>query len=151
VLQRWNTANFEELGWHDCHIHGFRLANVNEDHGTADLEFDIDYILEWLCQGEATAFQCRIAPATLTFHDVFALRVELDYASPTAGMTPFSIDGIEREPVTYPTENTAFRWRLPINWPSGEITFQSRGFTQVLRREPVEHDAQFLPADRRCG
>lgn len=150
MLQRWTTDNFDNLGWHDCHIHGFRLAEAHADRGTAELEFDIDYILEWLRQDDAR-FRFRLAPATLTFHDVYALRVTLDYASPGAGMTPFAIDEIEREPVTHHPGDTRFRWRLPINWPAGEITFESTGFTQILRGEPIEHDAQSLPADRRGG
>lgn len=149
-MSRWTTEDFDVLSWHDCHIHGLRLASVNEEHGTAELVFDIDYIVEWLCQGEQ-AFRFRVAPATLTFHDVFGLRLELDYASPAAGMTPFSIEGIEREPISYPSGTPSFRWRLPVNWPSGEITFESPGFTQVLRQEPVEHDGHSLAASQRCG
>jgi hypothetical protein len=148
VARSWTTSDFAELSWHDCHIHGFRLADVNGDRGTAELQFDIDFIVEWLGQCE-NAFRFRIAPATLTFHEVFGLRVELDYAAPAAGLTPFSIDGIYREAVTYPTGNTSFRWRLPVSWPSGEITFESSGFTQTLRREPVEHESQHLTAGQR--
>ena len=149
MSQTWTTADFNELCWHDCHIHGFRLGEFHDGHGTAELEFDIDFIVEWLCEGGSCRF--RIAPATLTFHEVFGLRIELDYATPTAGMTPFSIDGLNREPISYPTGATSFRWRLPVNWPSGEITFESPGFTQFLRREPVETQGQFLTANQRGG
>jgi hypothetical protein len=150
VSQKWTTADFDDLSWHDCHIHGFRLGEINGERGTAELEFDIDFIVEWLAQGDS-AFRFRIAPATLTFNDVFGLRVELDYAAPGAGMTPFSIDGIRREPLSYPTGYTSFRWRLPVSWPTGEITFDSPGFTQVLRREPIVHENQCLTAIQRCG
>ena len=150
MSHKWTTADFEELSWHDCHVHGFRLAQTNDERGTAELEFDIDFIVEWLCQAD-NAFRFRIAPATLTFHDVFGLRVALDYASPTAGMTPFSIDGINREPLSYATGYTSFRWRLPVSWPAGEIAFDSPGFTQVLRKEPVVHEGQCLTASQRCG
>jgi hypothetical protein len=151
VSQKWTTADFDDLSWHDCHIHGFRFGEINDERGTAELEFDIDFILEWLTQGDST-FCFRIAPATLTFHDVFGLRVEVDYATPiTAGMTPFTIDGINREPLSYPTGYTTFRWRLPVSWPAGAITFDSPGFTQVLRREPVIHQGQCLTASERCG
>lgn len=148
MSQKWTTADFNGLSWHDCHIHGFRFCEVNEEHGTVELEFDIDFIVEWIAQANGP-LRFRIAPATITFHHVFGLRVNLDYASPTAGMTPFSIDGIHREPLSYPTGYTSFRWRLPVNWPSGEIGFDSSGFTQILRREPVVHVSQCLPAHQR--
>jgi hypothetical protein len=150
VPHKWTTADFETLGWHDCHIHGFRFTDFNDERGTAEFEFDIDYILEWLRDGDS-ALKFRIAPATLTFHDVFGLRIELDYATPTAGMMPFSIDGVNREPISYPGGAMSFRWLLPINWPAGEITFESPGFTQILRREPVEHEGQCLTASERSG
>ncbi len=150
MSQKWTTADFDNLSWHDCHIHGFRLGKINNQHGTADLEFDIDFIIEWLVQADRT-FRFRIGPATLAFLGVSGLRVELDYATPTAGMTPFSIDGINREPLSYPTGYSSFRWRLPVSWPAGEITFDSPGFTQVLRQEPIIYERQCLTAAQRCG
>ena len=113
------------------------MSKFDSECRTAEIEFDLDFIVEWRCEDGI----CRIrdAPATLTFYDVFGLRIEIDYAGPTAGMTPFSLDGIYREPVSYSTDDPPyFRWRLPINWPAGEITFQSSGFSQVLKREPIE-------------
>jgi hypothetical protein len=145
----WTSADFENLSWHDCHVYGFRLEE--REHGTAEVEFDIDFIVEWLCHDDRS-FEFRVAPATLTFHDVFGLRVELDYATVGAGMTPFSIAGIEREDMKYPGGHVAFRWRLPINWPSGVIAFESSGFTQVLRRVPILVGRQaLLPHERRSG
>jgi hypothetical protein len=139
----WTTTDFETLSWHDCQFYGLRL-DPRREHGTAELEFDIDFIVEWLCRTDRTA-EFRVAPATLIFHDVFRLQVELDYASPvTAGMSPFAIAGIEREAFSTPWGHSSFRWRLPVNWPSGVITFESSGFTQVLRRPSILVDRQWL-------
>ena len=137
----WTNADFESLSWHDCHVHGFRL--VEGEHGTAEVTFDIDFIVEWLCRTDRRV-EFRIAPANLTFHAVFGLRLELDYATPTAGMTPFSLSGIEREELRHPNGHSSYRWRMPINWPSGVITFESTGFTQLLRRAPILVDRQWL-------
>jgi hypothetical protein len=141
----WTTADFEELSWHDCHVYGFSLAE--REHGTAELVFDIDFIVEWLCRDDGTC-EFRVAPATLTFHSAHGLRFELDYGTPTAGMTPFSLAGIERDEVRYPTGDVTFNWRMPINWPNGLITFESPGFTQVLRRAPIVSGTQALGADQ---
>jgi hypothetical protein len=148
VTHRWTTADFDALSWHDCHVHGFRAAGFNEECGTCELELDIDFILEWLPQDDGT-FLFRIAPATLTFHEVFGLNVLLDYATPGAGMAPFSLDGIERDPIACATGHTSYRWRLPVNWPAGQIIFDSPGFTQILTREPVVHGTQCLTANDR--
>jgi hypothetical protein len=128
----WTTDDFDELSWHDCHVHGFRLVNIRPEEDSADLELDIDFILEW--EGH---YDYRIAPATLTFHRVFGLRFELDYVSPTAALCAFALDGIKREEVNYAPGYRSFRWRHPINWPKGEVTFESPGFTQKLRGESI--------------
>ena len=143
----WTTTDFETLSWHDCHFYGFRLDP--REHGTAELEFDIDFIVEWLCR-TARQVEFRVAPATLIFHNIFRLQVELDYASPVlAGMSPFAIDGIEREVLSKPGGYSSFRWRLPVNWPSGVITFESPGFRQVLRRPSILVDRPWLLAEER--
>lgn len=90
-----------------------------------------------------------MAPALLTFHDAADLRIQIDYATPTAGIMPFSIDGISREARVYPNGFTSYRWTIPVNWPSGSITFAATRFTQVLRRPPWVSDHQCLePAER---
>ena len=145
---KWTTEDFESLSWHDCHVHGFTLDAFKTDDGTADVTFDIDFIVEWTCPAGGP-FEFRVAPANLTFHRVFGLRIDVDYAAAGAGMTPFSLDGIERQNLDYPG---SFRWRLPINWPGGAITFDSPGFTQVLRRSPILVGRQQLtPEERKAG
>jgi hypothetical protein len=148
MSDRWTISDFDDLSWHDCHVHGLRLGSVKEEKGAADLEFDIDFIVEWLRRDDRT-LQFRIAPATLIFYDVFGLRITLDYATQTAGVIPFSLDGIERERVAYPTGHISFRWQLPVNWPAGQITFESPGFTQFLRTKPLLVTRQYLlPGER---
>jgi hypothetical protein len=143
---RWTSSDFEILSWHDCRVYGFRLEE--RDHGTAEVQFDIDFIVEWLGHDDGS-FDFRVAPATLTFHDVFGLRFELDYATVGAGMTPFSLAGIEREEIQHHGRQISYRWRLPINWPEGMVMFESSGFTQVLRRAPLRVGRQSLrPAER---
>ena len=145
---RWTTNDFDALSWHDCSFYGFRLEE--REHGTAELEFDIDYIVEWLCAPQRQP-QFRVAPATLTFHNAFGLKFEVDYAAASAGMVPFSVSGIEREMIPYPGGHSSYRWRLPINWPHGVITFESPGFTQILRRPPLVVERQALLAHERTA
>lgn len=75
----WTNADFERLSWHDNHVHGLRI--VEGEHGSGELVLDIDHIVEWLPPVEGS---CRflLAPATLTFHEVYDLRIEIDYTAP---------------------------------------------------------------------
>jgi hypothetical protein len=129
-LGPWSTEDFEQLSWHDIHVHGIKLEEFQPDNGSADLLLDIDYILKWEQSGTALVF--TVSQALLRFHQVFGLRLTLDYKTPTAGMSPFSISGIEREPIESVNGVRSFRWRLPINWPTGLIEFEAPSFRQRL-------------------
>jgi len=145
----WTADDFDEMSWHDVHVHGFRFDTFKDDNGSADLVLDIDYILKWEKSGNGFLFTvCR---ADLRFHDVFGLKLELDYATPTAGMCPFSLAGLEREIVKLPTGYQSYKWRLPINWPKGSLEFQAPGFTQVLTGTPHVQPNQALMDEKRGG
>lgn len=135
-LGPWNTEDYEQLSWHDVSVHGLRLDNYIESNGSADLTLDIDFILEWVeKEGKIFFSTCK---AELKFHEIFGLKVDLDYASISAGMSPFSIEGIHREPLEFETGYKSFQWKIPINWPRGSLEFQSPGFTQTLTGTPVD-------------
>jgi hypothetical protein len=89
------------------------------------------------------AFQFRLAPATLTFHDVFALKIELDWIG--KAITPFSISGIGREKLSH----ASWAWTIGVNWPEGFITFESTGFSQTLRAPVITKAEQQLETHER--
>lgn len=141
----WGTENFEEMSWHDNYIHGIEL--VEGEYGAGQLIIDIDYILEWK-KSEDSKFNFVIAPAELIFNDVIDLVVSINYRSATAAMGPFSIDGINRRSEKR-ERYTATIWTIPINFPNGEIEFQSSGFTQSLKSAPSTYDKQWLTENER--
>ena len=140
----WTDAEYDTMDWHDAAIHGLRF--IMGQHGLGEFVLDIDYILEWI--KTENYFTLRRQPATLTFRGVYNLRMRIDYASQSAGFTPFSIDGIERrseQRVGY----VAHIWKIPINWPAGEITFEATGFEQRSRGESRLTDAGALTPEER--
>jgi hypothetical protein len=143
--QAWDESHFDEMSWHDNHVHGLRVRR-GPNGWDGQLELDIDYILEWLRPSEST-FAFRIAPATLTFIDVLELRIEIDYAAISFATTPFSIAGISREV----TSHGGTRWTLEINHPDGAISFLASGFRQVLRAAPIVKPSQSLTEQERSG
>jgi hypothetical protein len=60
--------DFQSMCWHDNAIHGISIREGDDGCG-GELDLDIDYILEWI-EPENNSFSFRIAPTTLTFHDV---------------------------------------------------------------------------------
>lgn len=143
--QVWSDQQFDEMSWHDNHVHALRV--VEGLHGAGELQLDLDYILEWVqCEGDSCEF--KIVPATLIFKGVTNLRVSLDYATPTAALGPFSIHAIERR-----TERReryeAQLWKIVVNWPVGEISFEADGFEQRATGEPVLSATMSLSASSR--
>ncbi|HKJ18733.1 MAG TPA: hypothetical protein VJ984_15370 [Xanthomonadales bacterium] len=143
----WTDTQFDDMSWHDNHIHGFRV--LEGEQGLGVLELDIDYILEWLKEPNGR-FRFRILPSTLRFIDVCDLRMSLDYAAQTAALGPFSIHSIERL-IERRERYDAKIWKIELNWPVGEITFEASGFEQQGRGQPVVHEEQCLTASMRSG
>ncbi len=150
------VTDFKGLSWHDDTIYGLRFDVGDSFQGDwhAELVLDIDHIVEWVREAGGQV-RFRIAPATLVFHDVTDLKIDMDWgdSGERAALHEASIAGITREPVPdqpgYPAR-AHYRWRIAINWPQGgEIGFGARGFTQTLRAEPVLLDEQRLPAGAR--
>ncbi len=144
----WSIDDYDAMSWHDNHVHGIRI--VEGEHGAGELVVDLDYILEWITQVDERP-RFRVAPATLTFHEVSDLRIALDYAKSTAAVSPFSLHAIEREKHVFSNGHTSYRWHLEINWPDGAIDFIATGFTQVLSGESVEGEGQRLEPSRRIA
>jgi hypothetical protein len=140
---RWTDEEFAFLSWHDNTIHGFLL--IAGESGAGQLVFDIDHILEWR-PNDDLGFSFLVAPATLTFRDVSSLKVSIDYATPTAALSPFTIDRIDRT-VEKRQRANAVLWTLPINWPAGEITFEAAGFVMELRAAPLSSFSMSLPRE----
>lgn len=141
----WTDADFDQLSWHDNHIHGLKI--IEGEHGAGELGLDIDYIVEWIKGDEGIEFV--IAPADLVFHGVTALRIDIDYDAVSAATGPFSIDGIER---AYEVRDryTAQVWAIEVNFPSGRIEFEASGFTQRLRGPTKHSKQQVLTEEERC-
>ena len=132
----WTDADFDAMSWHDVHVYGFRVFEISGGQGAADLVFDLDYILQWLRPPPGQPFQFEVAQASLRFHHARNLQVALDYKTPTAGMGPFSLDGISR---TRLEGRDGWSWLLEANWPAGRIAF-----TQTLVGPARTQGAQHL-------
>ena len=130
---RWTEADYDQMSWHDNHVHGVEIRLG--DDGTGSLILHLDYILEWIVEPDRT-YRWRIAPAVLTFRGVADLQMELDDLD-----APFCIRSIDREEIA---GQSSYRWSIGINWPEGFIAFSANGFVQELTAESVVTSQQHL-------
>lgn len=112
------------MSWHDCHVHGLRVAEGQ--YGAGEFELDLDYIVEWRRVSDGITF--LIVPARLTFHEVTTLRIKIDWATPSAGLGPLSLAGVERRSEVRPRYTA----------PSGGLPSTGRLAVSNLRL-PVSH------------
>lgn len=138
------------MSWHDNTVHGIRLRNPDEGYDF-DLILDLDYILEWI-QTPPNTFRFAVAPATLTFSGVDKLSIDVRLSHKES----LIIDRIKREEITTEPEQKAglrrYAWTISVHSSfekQSQITFESPGYRQVLRRPPVIADQQGLDDDER--
>jgi hypothetical protein len=133
--------------WHDNVVYGLSFArgDPDADDWRSDLVLDIDFIAEWLC-GTPGDVQFKVAPATLTFHDVTDLAIAVDQGDSGGRNAIFewSIDRVERQPLDRPMD--CWRWTIRLHEPpGGTIAFCASGFSQIKRAEPLLLREQRLP------
>ena len=141
----WTENDFEEMGWHDCQVHAIAF-----DPDAAELLFDLDYILKWVNpQLSEKHYSFWSAPATLVFSDIASLKVNLE------PFPAFELDGIFREKPedseAVGNQTTSAAWLWTLNFFNGRITFNSAGFQQYIRKQPIFNTTQRLTLEQRGG
>ncbi len=146
--------DFDGFCCHDDPLYGIalRTGDPAADDWSSDLVLDIDHIVEWVRSESGMRF--RVAPATLTFHGVSDLRIDIDWGMRgwQVAPAPPTVDRIERERVQTEMQRVYldgayYTWRIALSSPVGaSISFAALGFDLALRREPLLVDEQRFPA-----
>ena len=139
----WTDWDFEQMSWHDCHIHAFSFSDNFE------LLMDIDYIFEWVGPKKGSRYyNFWIAPCTLIFENVYDIVFESDYKQPI-------IDYIERSNPTRPKNAEYIGREVEFDWDiamvNAEMSFKSVGFKQYVRQQPILIKGQSLEIEIRKG
>jgi hypothetical protein len=152
----FSETDFERVSWHDNTLYGLSVLLGDITHGDwrSDLVFDIDYIVEWVCEPDQRC-RFRVAPATLTFHHVTDLKMAINWGDSgyQTALYEVSIAQIKRSLIPNQKiclDRPYYRWTIQANAPKhGTIIFGASGFTQILRAEPLFLDEQKLPPSQR--
>ena len=70
----WTEQDFDEMGWHDVHIHALAFDSEN-----FELLLDIDFLFAWVdpAPGEKY-YSFWISPCTLAFSNVHSLKAQIE-------------------------------------------------------------------------
>ncbi len=144
----WNENDFEQMGWHDAHIHGMAFGSELSD-GTADLLFDIDYIFKWVGPiPPEKHFSFWVSPCTLVFEHAYDLKTNIEdkmsYAFGPFEIADFKmVERLQREGDFY-----GYKWCIELQ--TGAIELKSHGFKQYVRKKPIL-GGQDLTLEKRGG
>ena len=116
---------FEEFDWHDCPLYSIRFDD--------NLELNIDYILKWAIQSNST-YKYLIATANLIFYDVLNMEISIK----SSFLNGFEIDRIVNE---------GNCWVIELQ--EGYLKFNSSGFNQVLIKDTIWKENQYLSEEER--
>ena len=139
----WSENDLAEMSWHDVIIHAI-AANTElisrpdrePQMEPRELLFDIDYVLNWREALTERRADFWISPATLVFGNVSDVRTK--FASDTWPLI-----------VIYEVRRVDRRWTIALD--EGEIAFDSPGFEQYIRREPIFKANYTYLSDRERG
>jgi hypothetical protein len=158
MITTYTEADFESMSWHDCPVWGIELRAGDFDEGdwTSDLALKLDFIVEWYCDRDRTC-QWRIAPATLVFHGVTDLKIDIAMGNGLFQLSAHEIiiSEIRRERIYGQNvflDRPYYCWRVESNCPKGGvISFGAVGLTQTLHAAPIVAQRQRLSAKERLG
>ena len=146
ILEKWlwTDADFEQMGWHDSHIHA--VAFLPEQFEVA---FDIDYILQWVQPAEDKYYRFWVAPATLVFENIHDLKFDIEPFE-AVEIADLHKDNPQR-PINaeYIGRDTDWQWRIETH--QGDITLRAIGYKQYFRRQPLFGRLQSLDLATRGG
>jgi hypothetical protein len=142
----WTDEDFEKMGWHDSSVYAISFSDPAEVN-LSFMCFDLDYIFKWIhpIEGEH-CFSFWVSPCTLIFEDVINLKMEFDSGliSPI-GLEIAGISKLENDN----SNDRVIKWQ--IDFQTGVMIFESSGFKQIVRKEPIFSSSQSLSFKDREG
>lgn len=144
----WTDADLAQMSFHDVKVHAFATRITEPSTFNYNLLFDIDYIVEWLCEGPGSTFRFAVSPATLVFEHVSKLKFEGTPATPDELLDINSLTRAVEENIPGAPVPT-YRWT--VEGHDGSISFDAAGFKLFIRRSPVVGAQQSLDYTARGG
>lgn len=139
IKEIWSEADFEEMGWHDSHIHA--ISFPNED---LELSLDIDYLFKWILDDTSGLYNFWVSPCILLFFNVLNLKISIDFQN-TIGLNILDIKRLN--PRLSPNRKTTL-WDFEIVTDKGYIKFESSGYRQVVKKQPIISQSQVLAREK---
>ena len=141
----WTEADFEQMGWHDVHIHAIAFRP-----DTYELLLDIDYMFAWVDpEKEETHYTFWMSPCTLVFSNVHTFKADIEWG------LGLEISGVECEEIGRPKNADHIQkekeWKWTFDCQEGVFSFISVGYEQFARAKPIRVKSQKFSWKERGG
>jgi hypothetical protein len=138
----WTDADFGQMGWHDCAVHGLAMEPGLDYPGRVLI--DLDYIVDWIRPTKPGGpFTFCVAPATLVFFPAQDIVANIEFKRMTFTPSLREIRRVAPEGTAYPV------WHLDGH--EFEIVLRAGGFRQYLRHATIRTATQRLSLEQRDG
>jgi hypothetical protein len=138
VKNIWTDEDFEKMKWHDNYIHSISFPGAD-----CKMSFDIDYIFEWELNEEQNLYKFWISPCVIIFSSVLNLKIAIDFNN-SVGL---DISEIKRLNPRLSPNGKMTIWDYIVDTDKGTITFESTGYIQKVRKQPILSSRQLLPRE----
>ncbi|MCE7057189.1 hypothetical protein LZF95_21085 [Algoriphagus sp. AGSA1] len=135
VKEIWTELDFEDMGWHDCHIHAISFPNEE-----LEMSFDIDYLFKWELDDKSNLYKFWVSPCILFFYNVINLKIDIDFQNAIG----LDILDINKKNLRLSADKKTNLWDFEIATDKGLIKFESSGYKQVVKNEPICSESQIL-------
>lgn len=135
VKEVWTELDFDEMGWHDSHIYAMSFPNEK-----LEISLDIDYLFKWELNNLTNLYGFWVAPCHLIFYNVLNLKIDIDFHN-SIGL---DVLDIKKDNAKVSNNNKITLWDFQISTDKGEIKFESSGYKQILKEQPIYSISQVL-------
>lgn len=135
VKEIWTELDFEDMGWHDCHIHAMSFPNEE-----LEISFDIDYLFKWELDDKSNLYKFWVSPCILFFYNVINLKIDIDFQNAIG----LDILDINKKNLRLSADKKINLWDFEIATDKGLIKFESSGYKQVVKNQPICSESQIL-------
>ena len=139
IKEIWSEADFEQMGWHDSHIHAISFPNKD-----LELSLDIDYLFKSIPDDTSSLYNFWVSPCILLFFNVLNLKISIDFQN-TIGLDILDINRLN--PRLSPNGKMTL-WDFEIVTDKGYIKFESSGYRQVVKKQPILSQSQVLAREK---
>ena len=135
IKENWTEKDFNEMLWYKNPIHSLSFPKAN-----LKLKLEINYFFKQEYSEVSGKQEFWISPCLLVFYNVLSLTINFDFQKKHG----LEIESIKRTNPRVPHKERETVWDFTVKTNKGYMAFESTGFLQKVKHQPVLTGSQVL-------